>query len=85
MSQVQDDLKQLQEQVKQIKIFCEAVADANSQGGQLRDILHKNMGALVYRKSQPWFKDLDEFRAKIIHNLLIVDERITKLEDKRSP
>ena len=85
MSQIHDDLKQLQKQIEQMRVFCEAVADAHSQGGKLRDILHKNMGALVYRKSQPWFKDLNEFRSKIIHNLLIVDERITKLEDKRSP
>ncbi len=82
MSQIQEDLKQLQEQVKQIKIFCEAVADSNSQGGQLRDILHKNMSELLYRKSQPWYQDLDNLTVNIVKQLSKFDRRIKRLEEK---
>jgi hypothetical protein len=82
MSQIQDDLKQLQDQVKQIKIFCEAVADSNSQGGQLRDILHKSMSELVYRKNQPWYQDLDCLTVNMVKQLTKFDRRIRKLEEK---
>jgi hypothetical protein len=86
MSQMQNDLKQLQNQIKQIKVFCEAVADAHGQAGQLRDILHKNMNELIYRKSQPWFKDLDDLKVSMIKSMLQIDERIKKLEEvKRHP
>jgi hypothetical protein len=82
MSQIQNDLKQLQKQIAQIKVFCEAVADAHIQGGNLRDILHKNMSGLIYRKSQPWFHDLDVLRVNMIKSMLQMDERIRKLEEK---
>lgn len=82
MSQIQNDFKQLQEQVKQIKIFCEAVADAHSQGGQLREILHKSMSELIYRKSQPWYQDLDCLTVNIVKQLSKFDRRIKRLEEK---
>jgi len=81
MSQIQDDLKQLQKEIAQIKIFCEAVADSNSQGGQLRDILHKNMSELVYRKSQPWYQDLDSLTVNVVKQLTKFDRRIRRLEE----
>ena len=79
---MQNDLKQLQNQVKQIKVFCEAVADAHHQGGQLRDILHKNMNELIYKKSQPWYQDIDSLTVSVVKNMLKLDKRIRRLEEK---
>jgi len=81
MSQMQNDLKKLQQQIKQIKVFCEAVADAHSQAGQLRDILHKNMNELLYRKSQPWYQDLDNLTVNIVKSLSSIEKRIKRLEE----
>ncbi len=77
-----NDLKQLQKQIKQIRVFCEAVADAHHQGGQLREILHKNINELVYRKSQPWYQDLDCLTVSIARNMTNLDKRIRRLEEK---
>ena len=82
MSQLHNDLKQLQNQVKKIKVFCEAVADAHSQSGQLREILHKEMGELIYKKSQPWYQDLDRLGVNLVRNMASLDKRIRRLEDK---
>ena len=79
---MQNDLKQLQKQIKQIRVFCEAVADAHSQVGQLRDILHKNINELVYRKSQPWYQDLDNLTVNVIKQLSKFERRIKRLEEK---
>ncbi len=82
MGHPQNDLKQIQEQIRQIKVFCEAVADAHSQGGQLRDILHKNMNELIYRKSQPWYQDLNCLTANVAERLVGFEKRIRELERK---
>ena len=82
MSQMHEDLKQLQKQIKQIRVFCEAVADAHSQGGQLREILHKNMNELLYRKSQPWYQDLDNLTVSVIRQLTNFEKRLRRLEEK---
>ncbi len=79
---MEKDLKQLQKQIKQIRVFCEAVADAHSQSGQLRDILHKNMNELVYRKSQPWYQDIDSLTVSVVKNMLKLEKRIRRLEEK---
>ena len=82
MGQVQSDLKRLQEQVRQIKTFCEAVADSNSKGAEMRDILHKNLSEQVYRKNQPWHETLDNLTVNIVKQLTKFDKRIKKLEEK---
>jgi hypothetical protein len=83
MSKTHSDLEQLRQQIGQIKVFCEAVADAHSQSGQLRDILHKNMNGLIYRKSQPWYQDLDSLTINVVKKLSSLDRRIRKLEDAK--
>ena len=82
MSHMHEELKQLQKQIKQIKIFCEAVADSNSQGAQLRDILHKNISKQVYRKDQPWHQALDNLTVNVVKQLIKFDTRIKRLEEK---
>jgi hypothetical protein len=79
---MQNDLKQLQNQVKQIRVFCEAVADAHHQGGQLREILHKNINELIYRRSQPWYQDIDNLTVSVVKQLTKFEKRLRRLEEK---
>ncbi len=82
MKQIQNELKQLKKEIAQIKVFCEAIVDGNTRDGELGDVPLKNMGAMIYRKSQPWFRAMDNLRVNIIKNLVNLDRRLTKLEEK---
>ena len=82
MEAYRQELKQLKEEVEQIRIFCEAVADAHAQSAKLREILHKEMGYLIYKKSQPWYDDLCLFNKVVVKSLKKFDDRLTKIENK---
>ena len=83
MNDLRDDLNQLKKEVQQIKIFCEAVADAHAKNAILKDILHKNIGGLIYRKSQPWSDDLAFLREAVEKFLEAMDYRLKILEEKQ--
>ena len=82
MEKLANDIKRLEEQLKKMRIFCEAVADCHAQSAKLRDILHKEMGLMIYKKSQPWYDDLSTMNQAVITALKNFDKRLRKIENK---
>ena len=82
MDNLRSDVKQLKKEMQQIRIFCEAVADAHAQSAKLREILHKEMGFLIYKKSQPWYEDLSVLNQSVIKALQSFDKRLKAFENR---